>query len=115
MSPTKLTLRYPKAARGEGLASLQSAQMNHRRQFLLLRQADLGRSTCSQSIDDALVEVGGGHFGCMARQSSSIEAIEPAGTQIVPRTFGHNRMISDAILSGLGKRSVGNLKHAERA
>ena len=115
MSPTKLTLRYPKAARGESLASLQSAQMNHRRQFLLLRQARLGRATCSQSIDDALVEVRGGHFGRMARQNSSIETIEPAGTQIVPRTLGHNRMTPDAILPGLGKRSIGDLKHAERA
>jgi hypothetical protein len=79
MSPTKLTLRYPKATRGEGLASLQSAQMNHRRQFLLLRQADLGRATSSQSIDHLPVEVRRGHFGRMARQSSSIEAIEPAG------------------------------------
>ena len=80
MSPTKLTLRYPKAARHEDLSSLQSAQVNHGSQFLLLRQADLGRATSSQSIDHLPVEVRRGHFGRMARQSSGIEAIEPAGT-----------------------------------
>ena len=115
MSPTKLALRYSKAACSEGLSSLQSAQVNHGRQILLLRQADLRRATTSQSIDHALVEVRAGHFDRMARQRSSIEAIEPAGTQIMPRTFGHNRMIPDAILPGLRESSVGDLKHAERA
>ena len=61
MSPTKLTLRYPKAARHEDLSSLQSAQVNHGSQFLLLRQADLGRATSSQSIDHFPVEVRRGH------------------------------------------------------
>ncbi|MBM2804440.1 MAG: hypothetical protein HW419_2333 [Deltaproteobacteria bacterium] len=115
MSSTTLALRYPKAAHDESLSSLQSAQVNHGSQFLLLRWAGLGRGTSSQSIDHALVQVSGGHFRCMARQISSIEAIEPAGMQIVPRTLGHNRMISDAILPGLGESSVDDLKHAERA
>ena len=115
MSPATLARRYPKAARGEGLASFQSTQVNHGSQFLLLRQTGLGRATSSHSIDHALVQIRGGHFDRMTRENSRIEAIEPAGTQIGPRTFGRNRVIPDAILPGLGERSVGDLKHADRA
>src|SRR5687767_14261831 len=115
MGPATLALRYPKAARGEGLSPLRSAQMNHRSQFLLLRQANLGRATSSQNIDHALVQIRSGHFGRMARQIARIEAIEPAGSQIGPRTGRQNRVIPDAILPGLGERSVGDLKHANRA
>src|SRR5262249_17939838 len=114
MSPAKLARRYPKAARSEGLSHLQPTQVNHSSESLLLRQADLGLATRSQSVDYALVQVRGDHFGRMARENSHVETIEPAGTQILPRTFGDNRMFPDAILPRLSERSVGDLKHPQR-
>jgi len=115
MTPTKLARRYLKAARGEGLSSLGSAQVNHSSEFLLLRRAGLCCAASSQSIDHALVQVRRGHFGRMARQSSGIEAIEPAGTRIVPRTFSPDGVIPNAIFPRLCERTVGDLKHADRA
>ena len=106
---------YPKPARDEGLSSLQSAQVNHRSKFLLLREINLGGAMIGQSTDHAPVQIRGGHFGRMAGQSPSIEAIEPAGMQIMPGTFGQNHVITDAILAGLSECTVGDLKHAERA
>ncbi len=82
VTPAKLARRHAKAARGERLASLRTAQVNHRSQFLLLRQANLGRAARSQNIDHALVQVCGGHFGRMTRQSASVKTIEPAGMPI---------------------------------
>ena len=101
--------------RGTSLSSFQAAQVNYGSQFLLLRPADFDRATSSQNIDHALVQIRGGHFDRMTRQRSSIEGIEPAGTEIVPRTLGHNGMITDAILARLSESSIGELKHAERA
>ena len=63
MGPAKLARRYLEAARGEGLSPLQPTQVNHRSESLLLRQADLGLATSRQSVDYALVQVRGGHFG----------------------------------------------------
>ena len=114
MSATELALRYAKAVRGKSLSSFQAAQVNHGSQFLLLRPADFDRVTSSQNIDHALVQIRGGHFDRMTRQRSSVEGAEPAGAEIVPRTVGHNGVITDAILAGLDESSVRELKHAER-
>jgi len=115
MCAAKLPRRGSKAVGGEALASLQSAQVNHGCQILLLRQVGLRFATSGQSFDHAPVQIRGGHLDRMARQCSSIGGIEPAGMRIVPRTFGENRMIADAILSRHSESSIGDLKHAERA
>lgn len=89
--------------------------MNHRRQFLLLSQAGLlGAAGCDQ-IDYSAMQVRRGQFGRVARQRSGVQAIEPAGAWIVPRSIVHDLMIVDAVLSRLGKSPVGDLKHADSA
>ena len=87
MGATKLSRRQPKATRGEGIASLQAAEVDYRRKSLPLRQTDFRLSTAGQNIHYALVKIRRGHFDRMARQSPRIEAIEPTGIRIVPRTF----------------------------
>lgn len=66
-------------------------------------------------LDHAPVKVRGRHFSRIARQRPGMQIIEPAGTQIVPRPIGYDLVVPDAMLSGLGKSSVRELKHAERA
>ena len=73
MSPAKLTRRYPKPACGEGLASLRTAQVNHRGEFLLLCQTDFHVGPRSQNIDHALVQIRGGQLDRMARQGPGIK------------------------------------------
>src|SRR5262249_61818628 len=82
--------RCAKALRHESLSSLQPAEMNHGSQSLLLHQADLCNPMSSQRIDDAPVKMRGRHFNRMTRYGSGIEAVEPTGTQVVPRTIDHN-------------------------
>src|ERR1043166_8495379 len=87
MGATKLSRCQPKATRGEGVASLQAAEVDDRRESLLLLHTNLCLSTSSENVDRALVKIRRGHFDRMARQSPRIEAIEPTGIRIVPRTF----------------------------
>ena len=115
MSPAKLARRCLETARDKAFPSAYSAQVNHGGQSLLLRQAGLRGATSGQRIDYALVQIRGGQFGGVARQSSRVEAVEPAGTEIVPRAIVDDLMIPDAILARLGKGAVGDLKHAEGA
>src|SRR5919108_5848446 len=79
VSPTTLIRCYPETSRDEGLSSVQSAQVNHGSQFLLLSQADLCTTPC-RHIDHLVVKVRGSHFDRMARYGPCIEAVEPAGT-----------------------------------
>jgi len=67
VSSTTLARRCAKALRDEGLSPLQSAQVNHGSQPLLLSQADLWSGPSSQRIDHAPVEMRGSHFNRMAR------------------------------------------------
>src|SRR6185503_21227307 len=97
------------------LSPLSAAQMNHRGELLLLRQADLGRVSNRQNAEHALVQVRGGHFDGMSRDNPRIEVIEPTGLQIVPWAFAHNRMTPDAIFPRLSECTVGYLKQAHRA
>ena len=89
--------------------------MNHGSQFLFLSRAGFKCAASRQSIDHALVQIGGGQFDRMARQGSSIEAIKPTGSRIVSRILGRDFVIADAIPARLGESSVGQLKHAEGA
>src|SRR5688500_8783937 len=51
----------------------------------------------------------------MARHGPAIEAVEPAGTDVMPPSIGNDLMIPDTVFSRFGERAVGDLKHAYRA
>src|SRR4026209_1154124 len=51
----------------------------------------------------------------MARHSAAIEAVEPAGIDVMPWSLSKDLMIPDTVLSRFGERPVADLKHADRA
>src|SRR5918994_4886913 len=51
----------------------------------------------------------------MARHGAAIEAVEPARTDVMPRSFGNDLMITDTVFSRFGERAIGDLKHADGA
>ena len=80
VSSTALVRRCAKALRDKSLSSVQSAQVNHGSQLLLLDQADPSSGPSTQCIDDAPMEICGSHFNRMTWEGPGIEAVEPAGT-----------------------------------
>src|SRR5918995_2092172 len=51
----------------------------------------------------------------MARNGAAIEAVEPAGMDVMPGSIGDDLMIPDTVFARFGERAVGDLKHANRA
>jgi hypothetical protein len=51
----------------------------------------------------------------MARYDAAVEAIEPTGIRVVPRTVLDHSMVMDAVTRGFLERPVRNLIHAHRA
>lgn len=87
-----------------------TAEMDDRRQVLLLleRRRPIARRFCYVTV-----EVGGGHLDRVARDDPGVEAVKPAGVEVVPRPVFDDHMVVDTIALAFLKCAIGDLKHAD--
>src|SRR5262249_12901538 len=93
----------------------RTAEMDQRRQVLLLLLRRRCVSITRQNVPDVHVQVGGGQLYRMAWYHAKVETVEPTGMPVVPGAIGNGHMVVNAIVPGLLERPMGELVHADGA
>lgn len=102
-------------ASGEGMAGSGAAEVNDGGELLLLVPADRGPRPGPEGSGDLTIEQGGCEFNGMARDDASVEAVEPAGMDIIPGAVFDHHMVVDTVAFRLPKCAIGQLEHPDRA
>jgi len=111
---TPLTDKQTKTAPRVVLARPGAAEVDHRRQILLLLERS-GGSAALQSAGYSAVQVGGSELDGVSRHDPCIEVIEPARSQLVPSPILNDDVIMNAVAPRLNERAICNLIHPHRA
>ena len=114
MAATPFPGRQTEAPSHKGGSSLPPTEVDHRSELFLLLKSHPRDSLLVQQFHDNVMQPCRGHLNGMTWYQSAVEAVEPAGPQIVPGTGLDNSVIVDAIPLCLHKRIIGDLQHADR-
>lgn len=115
MVAAPLVAGQPELACDIGAAGPGPTEVNHGSQILPPLEGDHADPSRPQRLGNAAIQKRRGQLNGMARQDARVEAVEPAGLQVVPWAVLNHHMVVDAILSRLLEGPVGDLVHANRA
>ena len=104
----------PEPARDVGMTGAGAAQMNQSGQILLLSKRRKGFPPMPDRAGHGTVKHRRRKFDRMAGQDAAVQAVEPAGMQIVPAAFLYHPMVVDAVVGPFLECRIGDLEHAHR-
>ena len=87
-----------------------TAEMDDGGQVLLLLER---RRSLSDQFRYVTIEERGGQLDCVARDDPGIEAVEPTGVEVVPRSVFDDHMVVDTVALPFLKCAIGDLEHTD--